>query len=153
MRPNPAAAAPLRVVCPHCATANRVARDRLEDDPNCGHCKAALFPAGPMALTAENFDRHVVASGDVPLVVDFWASWCGPCRMMAPAFDEAASRLRAKVRLAKLDTEAQQAIAARFGIRSIPTLVAFRDGREVARQSGALQLTQLMQWIATHAQN
>jgi thioredoxin 2 len=138
----------LKVVCPHCQTANRVVRDRLGQGPACGSCKQALFPKAPFDLTAATFDRH--AAGEVPVVVDCWAAWCGPCRMMAPAYDEAAARVPPGVHLAKLDTEAEQAIAARLRIRSIPTLIAFRQGKEIARQSGALSLPQLMQWIGTH---
>jgi len=141
----------LLIVCPHCSTKNRVGRDRLRDGPTCGNCKASLFPGKPIDLTTATFDRHV--AGDAALVVDFWAAWCGPCRMMAPAFAEAASSVGPGVQLAKVDTEAEPAIASRFGIRSIPTLIAFRNGREIARQSGALSLPQLMQWIATHAKN
>ena len=139
---------PLQVVCPHCDTANRVDAARLEDGVTCGKCKEPLFPAKPIKLDRGNFDRQV-ASG-LPIVVDFWASWCGPCRMMAPAFDEAAARVAPRVRLGKLDTEADPEIAGRYGIRAIPTLVAFRDGREVARQSGAMAAPQLVQWIQTH---
>jgi len=141
----------LLAVCPHCATKNRVGRERLRDGPACGSCKEPLFPGKPFELTTATFDRHI--GSDATVVVDFWAAWCGPCRMMAPAYEQAAAKVAPGIQLAKLDTEANPEIASRFAIRSIPTLVAFRNGREVARQSGALSLPQLMQWITTHAQN
>jgi thioredoxin 2 len=139
----------LHVVCPACDTTNRVARARLDEGAMCGSCRQPLLAAHPLALTRANFDRHVGAS-ELPVVVDFWAPWCGPCRSMAPAYEDAAARLAPRVRLAKVDTEAEPGIAARFGIRSIPTLIAFRNGREVARQSGGLAAPQLQQWIDAH---
>lgn len=145
----PGTSAPLRVVCPRCDTANRVAPGRLAEAPACGACKAPLLPREAFELTRANFDRQ--AGSDTTLVVDCWAAWCGPCRQMAPAFEEAARRAPPGVRLAKLDTEAESAIAARLGIRAIPTLIAFRGGKEIARQSGALPLSQLLQWIERHA--
>jgi thioredoxin 2 len=139
---------PLQVACPHCGTTNRVPADRLADGPACGQCKEALLPRHPVELGEADFDRQ--AKGDLPLVVDFWAEWCGPCKMMAPAFAEAAARAPAGVRFGKLDTEAHPGVAARFGIRSIPTMVLLRQGREVARTSGAMGAGQLLQWVESH---
>jgi thioredoxin 2 len=139
----------LQVVCSRCNTTNRVARDRLEQGATCGQCKQALFDGHPFALNKANFDRQVAAS-ELPLVVDFWAPWCGPCRSMAPAYEQAAAKVAPRVRLAKLDTEAEPEIGGRFGIRGIPTLIAFRNGQEIARQSGAMALPQLLQWIESH---
>jgi thioredoxin 2 len=137
---------PVHVVCPHCAATNRVPRARLVDRPACGKCKGRLFEAHPPELTGASFARHVESS-DLPVVVDFWAPWCGPCRAMAPHFERAARELEPNVRLAKLNTEEEQEIAARYGIRSIPTLVAFKGGREVARQSGAMDSGSLVRWV------
>ena len=137
------------VVCPNCDTTNRVARERQGAGPRCGTCKEPLFPGHPIELRKENFDRHI-ASNDLPVVVDFWAPWCGPCRMMAPAYEQAAQRLASDVRIAKLNTEDAPDIAGRFGIRGIPTMIAFRDGREVARQSGAMDLGGILGWIKTN---
>ena len=136
----------LRVVFPSCHTVNRVLRESLGAGAHCGSCKEPLLSPHPIELSASNFDRHV-ESNDLPVVVDFWAPWCGPCRMMAPAYEQAAAELASQARVAKLDTEAEPAIATRFGIRSIPTLIAFRSGREVARQSGAMDLPGLLRWI------
>lgn len=136
----------LHVVCPHCDATNRVPRTRLDEAPNCGKCKGKLFLAHPLTLTRKNFDRHV-ASSDLPLVVDFWAPWCGPCRQMAPAFEAAAASLEPHYRLAKLNTDEEGEIAGRYGIRSIPTLIVFKGGRESARQAGAMPAGALVDWI------
>jgi thioredoxin 2 len=136
----------VHVVCPHCSAVNRVLRDRLADRSQCGSCKSALFTRHPIALGEADFDRHVGRSG-VPVLVDFWAAWCAPCRAMAPHFERAATELEPRVRLAKLDTEAAPRIAGRYGIRSIPTLILFRDGVEAARHAGALDLPRLLQWV------
>lgn len=135
----------LLIACPSCGTGNRVPRTRLSAGGKCGRCGAMLFQAQPVTLTAANFDAHAVRS-DIPLLVDFWAAWCGPRRQMAPAFAAAAARLEPEVRLGKLDTEAEQAIAGRYAIRSIPTLILFHKGREVARQSGAMPANAIVNW-------
>lgn len=136
---------PVIIICPTCATANRVPSDRLSGGGTCGRCKAPLFAAQPISLGSGNFDAHAARSG-IPLLVDFWATWCGPCRQMAPAFAAAAGTLEPHVRLGKVDTEAEPELAARFGIRSIPTLVLIRGGREIARQSGAMPTGTIVNW-------
>jgi thioredoxin 2 len=136
---------PLHIVCPHCHTTNRVAREDLGEAPDCGKCHQPLFTGHPVALDEAAFDKHIARS-HVPVLVDFWAPWCGPCRAMAPAFEQAAQQLEPAMRLAKVDTEAAQNLAARFNIRSIPTLALFVNGREVARQPGAMGAADIVRW-------
>ncbi|MFA6113720.1 MAG: thioredoxin TrxC [Sphingomonas sp.] len=136
----------LLVACPHDGALNRVPRARLDQNPSCGNCHRPLFAGKPVDLTSATFDRHAV-QGDLPVVIDFWAAWCGPCRMMTPAFEAAAARLEPKVRLAKLDTEAEPAIAARYRIQGIPSMIMLRKGREIARTSGVMPTQQIVAWI------
>jgi len=137
------------IICPHCNTVNRIPATRLGDRPLCGKCKQSLFTGYPLELNDGNFNQQLARS-DIPVVVDFWAPWCGPCKMMAPAYEQAAGQLEPRVRLAKLNTEVAQQTAGRFAIRSIPTIVLFDHGREISRQSGAMNLPQLVQWIEGH---
>lgn len=136
----------LHIVCPHCNTTNRVPAARLAQQPDCGKCGKPLFAGEPVELSADTFERQVGRS-DIPVLVDFWAPWCGPCRMMAPAYAQAAQRLEPEVRVAKLNTEEAQQIAARYNIRSIPTLALFSGGREVARQAGAMDVNGILAWV------
>jgi thioredoxin 2 len=140
----------LEIVCPQCSAVNRVQSVRLNERPKCGKCKEDLFASHPVELTAETFGKTITRTG-IPVVVDFWASWCGPCKMMAPIFQQAAARLEPKVRLAKVNTETEQMLASQFRIQSIPTLVIFKNGIEVARQPGAMDLNNLLRWIQTYA--
>jgi thioredoxin 2 len=135
----------LRIACPACATRNRLPRERLGGG-RCGRCHAPLFARQPITLNAANFDAHAVHS-DLPLLVDFRAEWCGPCKMMAPVFAKAAAELEPEMRLGKLDTEAEPALAQRFQIRGIPTLILFKDGKPASTKVGALPKSALREWV------
>ena len=136
----------LLLACAQCLTLNRVPAGRLGEDPKCGKCGGPLLDGKPAPLTDSTFDRFVGRS-DLPVVVDFWADWCGPCKMMAPAFEQAAAELKTQVRFAKLDTEQAQGIAARYGIRSIPTMIIFIRGQEAARTAGAMDARRIRAWL------
>ena len=136
---------PILIACPHCGAMNRVPPSRIEQTPLCGRCHQSLFAGKPVTLVAANFEAHSQRSG-VPLLIDFWAPWCGPCLSMAPQFEAAAKQLEPQFRLGKVDTEAEPALGPRFAIRSIPTLVLLHAGREIARQSGAVSSDQIVRW-------
>jgi thioredoxin 2 len=137
----------LHITCAHCAATNRVPAARLGDDPTCGRCGQGLLTGEPVELTDANFEA-VVSKTDLPVVVDFWAPWCGPCRMMAPAFEQAAGQLKGRALLVKVNSDDNPHTASRFGIRSIPTLVKLDHGRELSRRSGALPAGQIVAFAA-----
>ena len=137
------------VVCPVCLTTNRVPDERLAAGGTCGKCGKPLFNHKPIELTSANFNK-IIGSNDLPVMVDFWAPWCAPCRMMAPVFEQAAAQLEPNMLLAKLNTQDEQSLAARFGIRSIPTIAIFKGGRVVAQQAGAMDIRTLTSWASSH---
>ncbi|MEA1919221.1 MAG: thioredoxin TrxC [Campylobacterota bacterium] len=136
----------MKVVCPHCGKVNAIPLKESYAKANCGECKNSLLNTKPINLNEKSFDNQMLNS-DIPVIVDFWAAWCGPCKMMAPAFEEAAQSFPLKARFAKVDTEVEQPLSGRFNIRSIPTIIAFKDNREIDRVSGALSLAQLQDWV------
>ncbi len=134
------------IVCSHCNVVNRIVNTRLSDKPKCGRCKQVLFSGHPVELTAKTFTQHINRN-DIAVVVDFWAPWCGPCKMMAPAYTQAAAQLEPYVRLAKVNTEQEQGLAGQYNIRSIPTLAIFKKGKEIARQAGAMSVEDIVRWV------
>lgn len=142
--------APRYIVCPHCGSVNRVPADKPARAAKCGRCHKALFTGEPIAVSAQSFDRHI-QKNTIPVVVDFWADWCGPCKMMAPVFARVASELEPGIRFLKLDTEAEPEIAARYGVRSIPMLILFRNGAILAQRAGAIDGQTLRAWLQQHA--
>lgn len=138
---------PLLIPCPHCNGLNRLPADRLGDDPKCGRCKSPVLLTSPFELKQTDYSSQI--KGDLPLLIDVWADWCGPCKSFAPVFEQAARQLAGRCRLAKLDSEANRELAGQLGIRSIPSLILFKNGQEVARQSGAFPLQQLLEWLRT----
>jgi thioredoxin 2 len=136
----------IHISCPACLATNRIPATRLKENPGCGRCHQSLFNAEPLELDEQGFER-LIANTDLPILVDFWAPWCGPCRMMAPVFARAAAELEPECRLVKINTEQCQSLAARYGIRSIPTLLVLKGGQEVARQAGAMDQAGLVRWV------
>src|SRR3569832_940068 len=141
---------PLHIVSPNCTATNRVPAEQVGNGPRCGRCHQALFTGHPVELDEAAFDRHIKGN-DIPVVIDFWASWCGPCKMMAPEYENAAGMLEPAARFAKVNTEKEQNLAGRFNVSSIPALALFRAGREIARQPGAMTAAEIAKWVKAHA--
>jgi len=139
----------INVVCPHCLKVNRVPKKESYKKANCGYCKNSLLDNQPIEANAQSFN-HIIQNSDLPIVVDFWAPWCGPCRMMAPAFKEASMAMPLKAQFVKVNTEENPQLSAQFGIRSIPTMILFKNAQEIDRVSGALSSEQIRQWIMQH---
>ena len=133
--------------CPSCGTGNQIPRARLEERPSCGRCGKPVFAGVPMDLSESSFESAI--SGGLPVLIDFWAPWCGPCRTMAPEFERATSQLEPRFRTARLNTEESPGVSARYSIRSIPTMIVFQDGREIARHSGAVPASEIVRWAET----
>jgi len=138
----------MELVCPHCMAINRVPEQRLTDQPKCGKCGQPLFTGQPLELTNQTFDRYISRNG-LPVVVDFWANWCGPCKMMAPAFKQAAHDLNGRILFGKVETEQQSSLGSQYHIRSIPTMVLFYNNQEIARTSGAMDTSGIKRWITS----
>jgi thioredoxin 2 len=140
----------LHIVCPHCDAVNRVPADKLQEQPTCGKCTKALFTGQPIELNSARFMKHI-SRNDIPVLVDFWAPWCGPCRTMAPAYEQAAKQLEPEFRVVKVNTEEARDVAATYNIRSIPTLALFKNGQEIARQPGAVDAGRIVAWAKAQA--
>ncbi|MEN3295611.1 MAG: thioredoxin 2 [Burkholderiales bacterium] len=140
----------LHIVCPHCDAVNRVPAERLQEQPTCGKCTKALFTGQPIELNSARFMKHI-SRNDIPVLVDFWAPWCGPCRTMAPAYEQAAKQLEPEFRVVKVNTEEARDVAATYNIRSIPTLAVFKNGQEIARQAGAVDAGRIVAWAKAQA--